>query len=157
MNQMINEVNGMEVICLDSPFVRLLVAAIGVKMVERFSRLHERPSSLAEKGLSEKEREKLNCFVNINLAEQFSIVALAKHMGMSLAQLNRRFRVSFGTSPLQYALKLRVDKALTLLRSKNVRVAEAAFAVGFCDQSHLDRQCRKFYGVSPSALLRVRE
>lgn len=100
------------------------------------------------------EQEKVLAYLRENLAERVQVPRLARQLGFSPAHFARRFRVTFGIPPLQYALKMRVDRALELLRSGEYRVAEAAFAVGFCDQSHLDRHCRKFYGRAPSAMLR---
>jgi AraC family transcriptional regulator len=100
------------------------------------------------------EQEKVMAYLRENLTERVQVPRLARQLGFSPAHFARRFRVTFGMPPLQYALKMRVDRALELLRSGEYRVAEAAFAVGFCDQSHLDRHCRKFYGRAPSAMLR---
>lgn len=90
-----------------------------------------------------------------HLAERIPVTDLARELCLSRAHFSRRFRVTFGMSPLQYALKMRVDRAIELLRSGDFRVTEAAYAVGFCDQSHFDRHCRKFYGQTPTAMQRL--
>lgn len=100
------------------------------------------------------EKQRLSEFLREHLTERVTVSGFARRMGLSPAHFARRFRATFGIPPLQYILKTRVDHALSLLRSGDCRVAEAALAVGFCDQSHLDRHCRKFYGRAPSAMLR---
>jgi AraC-like DNA-binding protein len=52
------------------------------------------------------------------------------------------------TSPYRYLLMRRLDRARHLMRS-GVSLAEAAAASGFADQSHMSRQFKKAYGVSP--------
>lgn len=88
-------------------------------------------------------------------SERVQVGDLARCLGVSRAHFARRFRATFGMPPLQYALKMRVDRALEMLRAGGCRVAEAAYAVGFYDQSHLDRHCRKIYGKPPSALMGI--
>jgi AraC family transcriptional regulator len=100
------------------------------------------------------ERQRTLEFLTAHLAERVTVSAMARKLGLSRAHFTRRFHATFGMPPLRYALKMRVDRALELLRGGEYRVAEAALAVGFCDQSHLDRHCRKFYGRAPSAMLR---
>lgn len=106
-------------------------------------------------GLSSVEQQRTHDYIAAHLADRISVSKLARHMSMSRTYFTRRFSAAFGVSPLQYALKMRVDKALELLRSGDYRVAEAAYAVGFFDQSHLDRHCRKFYGQPPSTMQRA--
>jgi|GEM_PF-4763130 len=105
--------------------------------------------------LSPADQQKALEYLREHMAERIQVSALARQLGLSRAHFARRFRATFGMPPLQYALKIRVDRALELMRSDDYRVAEAAYAVGFYDQSHFDRHCRKFYGHSPSAMQRI--
>jgi len=96
-------------------------------------------------------------YLREHTAERVQVADLARQLGLSRAHFARRFRATFGLPPLQYALKMRVDRALELLRNGGCRVAEAAYAVGFYDQSHFDRHCRKFYGHPPTAMQRIHD
>ena len=98
------------------------------------------------------EQERVMDYLREHLSECLDVSRMARHVGMSRTHFARRFRATFGVPPLQYALKMRVDRALDLLRAGDCRVAEAAHEAGFFDQSHLDRHCRKFYGKPPRAL-----
>lgn len=152
--QLIHELNSRDVIYGECVLSHSMLTTLAVKLIDGFVRLYDKHTG-PERGLGEMERTKAHTYIEERLEQKFCVSALAKHMGMSLPHLNRRFRVTFGCPPLQYALKLRVDKALALLRRGDARVADAAFAVGFCDQSHFDRHCRKFYGFPPSAVIRA--
>ncbi|MFA6960628.1 MAG: AraC family transcriptional regulator [Opitutaceae bacterium] len=103
---------------------------------------------------SSEQRRALD-YLREHAAERVQIADLARQLGLSRAHFARRFRATFGMPPLQYVLKMRVDRGLELLRGGEYRVAEAAYAVGFYDQSHFDRHCHKFYGHSPSAMQRI--
>jgi AraC family transcriptional regulator len=101
------------------------------------------------------EQERVLDYLREHLSECLDVSRMARHMAMSRTHFARRFRATFGVPPLQYALKMRVDRALDLLRAGDCRVAEAAHAAGFFDQSHFDRHCRKFYGQPPRVLLHL--
>jgi AraC family transcriptional regulator len=103
---------------------------------------------------SPSEKKRVLEYLREHLAERVTVSGLARKLSLSRAHFTRRFHVTFGTPPRRYLLRMRVDRALELLRSGDYRVSEAALAVGFCDQSHLDRHCRKFYGRAPSVMLR---
>jgi AraC-like DNA-binding protein len=64
------------------------------------------------------------------------------------AHLVRMFSREFGISPHQYLTGRRVDLARRLLLDGTPPSAAAA-AVGFCDQSHLNRNFRRLLGTSP--------
>lgn len=136
----------------------VMVHAVGmtlaIKLLQAFWR-REKIEKSTVVGLSPAEQQRAHDYIAAHLADRISVSKLARQLSMSRTYFTRRFSAAFGVSPLQYALKMRVDKALELLRSGDYRVAEAAYAVGFFDQSHLDRHCRKFYGQPPSTMQRV--
>lgn len=105
--------------------------------------------------LCESEQRSALDYLRDHLTERVRVAAIARHVGLSRTHFTRRFRVTFGMPPHRYALKMRVDRAIELLRSGEYRVSEAACEVGFCDQSHLDRHCRKFYGHTPSEMQKI--
>lgn len=94
-------------------------------------------------------------YIQANMHDAISVADLAKDAALSVDHFARLVKNTTGWSPLQFLLKCRVEKALELLRTGEFRVAEAAYEVGFCDQSHLDRHCRKFFGVSPKSAMKV--
>ena len=135
-------------------WVQLMALTLAFKLVHSLlGRSQQAETSVQE--LSPAEQKRVADYVAAHLQDGIKVSALARHLAMSRPHFARRFRATFGKSPLQYILRARVDKALELLRSGDHRVAEAAYAVGFFDQSHFDRHCRKFYGLSPSALQRM--
>jgi AraC-like DNA-binding protein len=136
----------------------LLVNALGFALALKF--LHaliyaQEGNVSGHSPLSPSDQQKTLDYLRERVTERVQVAELAGKIGLSRAHFARRFRATFGMPPLQYALKMRVDRAIELLRGGEHRVAEAAYAVGFYDQSHFDRHCRKFYGHSPSAMLRI--
>jgi AraC-like DNA-binding protein len=68
--------------------------------------------------------------------------------GLDRYGLSRHFRARLGTSPYRYLTMRRLDHARSLMREGHP-LAEAALASGFADQSHMTRQFKRAYGLSP--------
>ncbi|MBR3894558.1 MAG: AraC family transcriptional regulator [Clostridia bacterium] len=69
---------------------------------------------------------------------------------LSRSSLQRAFRDSLGISPKQYLMKLRMDRALTMLIANEKSVKEIALACGFPDEKYFSRAFKKKYGHPPS-------
>ena len=68
-------------------------------------------------------------------------------------QLIRSFRVAFGLTPHRYLTHLRLGHARQLLRYGH-NCGEVAHAVGFYDQSQMNRHFIRHYGVTPGRYAR---
>jgi AraC-like DNA-binding protein len=68
-------------------------------------------------------------------------------------QLIRNFRVAFGFTPHRYLTQLRLGRARELLRYGH-DCGEVAHAVGFYDQSQLNRHFLKHFGITPGRYAR---
>lgn len=88
--------------------------------------------------------------------ETIPIGDVAKRAGMSVRQLERRFRATFKTTPRHYIMKLRVLSACELLVSSDESVTDIALKVGFYDHSVFSRQFSKIVGTSPSSYRKSR-
>ena len=87
-------------------------------------------------------------FLHDALADKVTLDAVAAHAGLDKFHLVRAFRAEVGLPPYEYLTHARVAKAKELLQH-GTRVAEAAQAVGFCDESQLHRHFRRIIGITP--------
>ncbi|MCV6971238.1 hypothetical protein AWB93_18370 [Mycobacterium bohemicum] len=94
----------------------------------------------------------LERFVRSRLAEAHSLASLAQWCGLSPRTLARRTRSAVGLSPLQLVQKVRLERALHLLRTTRMPLGEIAAAVGFADPATLHRLVKRHTGRSPGAL-----
>lgn len=92
-------------------------------------------------------------FLHDALAEKITLDALAEHAGLDKFHLVRAFRAEVGLPPYEYLTHVRVSKAKELLQ-RGARVAEAAQAVGFYDESQLHRHFRRIAGITPGRFSR---
>lgn len=83
-----------------------------------------------------------------DLEEPPSVDAIARSVGMSRCHFTRAFAMRFGLPPHRFLMRARVLHARTLLEG-GAAVADATFACGFCDQSHLTRWFKKLFGSTP--------
>jgi transcriptional regulator GlxA family with amidase domain len=66
-----------------------------------------------------------------HLHEPLTLEDIARHAAMSIRTLNRRFREHVGTTPLQWLLTLRIERAKELLETTDLSVERIADEVGF--------------------------
>src|SRR5262249_23048625 len=93
-------------------------------------------------------------FLDANHGETVHSAALEAVTGLSRFALARQFRVALGTSPYRYVTMRRLETARRLMLA-DTKLAEAAIASGFADQSHMTRQFKRAYGVSPGRWLAI--
>ena len=118
-------------------------------MLVRFIRRHaDRSFPLKKTGqehhavrISKKMLEDLHS-TNISLAE------LASQSRLSPFHLIRVFKTETGLTPHQYLSQIRVRRAEQLIR-QGFDLADTAYAVGFSDQSHLNRHFKGITGITP--------
>ncbi|MFE7116008.1 AraC family transcriptional regulator [Streptomyces sp. NPDC057654] len=89
------------------------------------------------------------------IADPPSLAALAAELDTSPFALLRAFRDAYGMPPHTWLTNARVRRARRLLEA-GCAPAEAAVAVGFTDQPHLNRHFTRIVGVPPGAYRRER-
>lgn len=77
-----------------------------------------------------------------------SAATLERLSGLDRWTLARTFRAAFGTSPSRFRTMRQLDHARRLV-ARGTPLAEAAAGAGFADQSHLSRQFKRAYGLTP--------
>jgi AraC-like DNA-binding protein len=78
---------------------------------------------------------------------------LARDLGLSVRQFERRFLASVGLAPKMYCRIQRFKKVFGVIGQPACNWVETAVACGYYDQAHLIRDCKEFSGSTPAALL----
>jgi len=95
---------------------------------------------------------KLQEVVRQHLYNNINIEELAFLCGQSLSTFNRKFKHIYGTSPNQYIICKRLEKAQNLITNSNRSLTNIAYDCGFEDVSYFSRIFKKHYHCSPSDL-----
>lgn len=84
------------------------------------------------------------------LAEPLTIEDLCGAAGLSRSQLAAVFEPATGFTPMRYLEKLRLERAMQMLRMTSRTIDAIAATVGFCDAKHFARRFRAIVGTTPS-------
>jgi len=94
--------------------------------------------------------KKLTEIVEANLGnEQFGVSELAREMGMSRSNLHRKVKAVENTSVSQLIRKIRLRKALELLKETGLTVSEVTWRVGFGSTSYFIKCFHDHFGFPP--------
>jgi AraC family transcriptional regulator len=102
-----------------------------------------------EGGLGDRQLIQITRYIYEHLDQDIKLSDLAQISKMSQAHFSRLFKQSTGSSPYQYLLQQRVERAKQLLMSTDQSLVEIALACGFSSHSHFTSQFRKITGVTP--------
>jgi len=100
-------------------------------------------------GLQPWRLQRVFAHVRENIANGVSVSDLAKAVGMSQYYFSKLFKVSTGTTPHQYVMRQRVERAQELLCTTPTPLAKVATEVGFETQSHFTSVFRHIVGITP--------
>lgn len=81
---------------------------------------------------------------------QLSVEKLAELMNINRSHFQRKIKTLTGYSPSELIKKIRLEKALELLLSKQGNITETAYATGFTSQSYFTKCFTEYYGYPPS-------
>jgi AraC family transcriptional regulator len=93
-------------------------------------------------------------YVECHATESLSLADVAHAMGVSVFHLVRIFRRAIGVTPHQYLMRVRLLRAMSLLRETAMPVTAIAYEVGWSDLSNFTRTFGRDVGCSPSGFRR---
>jgi AraC family transcriptional regulator len=107
------------------------------------------PAERISGGLSPWQLRRVLDFIAAHLDGDPTITELARECALSPGYFVRAFRRTTGSTPHQWLVRKRVERAKALLLASALGLADIAVACGFVDQSHFTRVFAKLEGNSP--------
>ena len=93
---------------------------------------------------------KLNEIIHANLEkEHFGVKELAREIGMSRFNLNRKLHFIHHKTINQYIREVRLQKAMEMLQHESVTASEVAFKVGFSSPAYFSTCFSEYFGYPP--------
>ncbi|WP_246096506.1 AraC family transcriptional regulator [Paenibacillus sinopodophylli] len=115
--------------------------------------IHELLNQIHTQGMREEKRDLAAQIISIihdRYAEALTLESLSDSLNYSVPHLSSYFKSRTGLSPIDYLIKVRVDKAAALLLETDATLKEIAIGVGYQDPYYLGRLFKKHKGYSPT-------
>ncbi|WP_019909815.1 AraC family transcriptional regulator [Paenibacillus sp. HW567] len=90
-------------------------------------------------------------YIEDHYLESITLENIANHSNISVRYLNRIFQAYYRTTPMSYLIRLRLDRACTLLKQTRLPITDISYQCGFNDSNYFTRQFSKVYKQSPKA------
>ena len=131
---------------------RLYAESLGNVLAVHLLRYYSVPSTRRVTftgGLSAAKLRQVMEFIAENYGREIKLAELAHVAGMSSFHFAREFKRTTGTTPHQYLIKFRIERAKALLAKRDLPLIEVGLRSGFSHQSHFTRLFRRITGTTP--------
>lgn len=89
-------------------------------------------------------------YLNENYENKISLDQIAHNMYLSPVYISKIFKEETGESPINYLIKIRLEKAKDILiNTEGGSIKSIANRVGYEDVYHFSKLFKKYYGISP--------
>ena len=122
---------------------------LALKAMALIAFLFERPANLHGKAAYNVLIRRASLHIAHHLGEVVDFPALAQKCGMGYSLFRKCFRAYNGMAPLEYQIELRLRRAMHLLTSSNIPIAQIAEETGFKSASYFSKFFHGRIGVSP--------
>lgn len=89
-------------------------------------------------------------YLENHFTENITLSALSEKYAVSKYHLSHDFKAYFGTSPIRYLIRFRIEHAKYLLMNTDLPIQTIAFSVGIPDLNNFANHFRKYTGITPS-------
>jgi AraC-like DNA-binding protein len=94
-------------------------------------------------------------YLEKNYSNEISLAFLAQRVQMPESTFARTFKKTTGCSPIDYLIKLRIEKAAEMMENNpHLSVTDIAMTTGFWNSSYFTRKFKKIMGMTPMAFLK---
>ena len=88
-------------------------------------------------------------YMKNNLEKSINLDSLAKQVNLNKSYLVRLFKSTYGKTPINVLISLRMEKAYDLIINTNMSISEIAFECGFSSDSYFIAGYKKHFKETP--------
>lgn len=118
-------------------------------LIQNFCIAAGRHLARREKAAIPEALQKARAYINAHYTSDLSLAGLAKNANLSIPRFAVRYKQTFGVSPIEYLIRLRMERACFLLQDANLNIGQVAREVGYGNLHYFSRLFRKRFGQSP--------
>lgn len=89
-------------------------------------------------------------YLSDNLDKKLSLEDMAHHLGISKTALKQLFREMVGYGACEHFIKMKIDRAKTLIREENYNFTQIAEMLGYNSVHYFSTQFKKIVNMSPT-------
>ena len=105
---------------------------------------------LAKRRSSKLRAQRAKRFIELHASEPISLEDIANQLGVSRFTCVRQFRENTGSTPYEYLLHVRLERAKHLLEHTRLGIDDIATQVGFRELPHFSRSFKRRTNYAPS-------
>lgn len=128
--------------CLDAGAVIATINIILDGLWESEEQKNAEPGSL--------QMEQIRQYIEKTYYENITLASLADAFHMDASYLSRVFSRKFGETVITFLTRVRMENAVEMMRSRDMKLETISFLVGYDDYNYFSRVFRKKLGMSPS-------
>ncbi|MCC6723732.1 MAG: helix-turn-helix domain-containing protein [Saprospiraceae bacterium] len=132
---------------------------IAEKLVEDHQGIHQQMQAISSIKLATRKELTRRIitgkyYIDTNFKSPLTIEEIARESGLSEYHFHRLFKSSYGISPYQYLLNLRLNFSLESIKKSAASLTDIAYEAGFADIYSFSKAFKKHFGQPPSVIAR---
>ena len=106
--------------------------------------------SAVESEAVNRECAEVKRFLDVHFRESFTLEQLANQVHINKYYLSHAFQKSYGTSPMNYMMRLRIDASKHMLCKTDYSISHISQTIGFSSPSYFAQSFKKHIGLTPN-------